>query len=150
VKVTLYLIFSISITGGFAFGHSAETCFHVVYIQHVALSGLTERIWPDKIGKIQTCAHRTGFGLKQSIHPEWSKEKLKLIRSIIKKWTFWFRDWTLTLSVPEPKIMKPFLLPAQKNAEVTNLPTTKNVHSIFYVFIYFCLRKISWRTSHTS
>jgi len=30
---------SISITGGFAFGNSAETCFHVVYIQHVPLKG---------------------------------------------------------------------------------------------------------------
>jgi len=34
--------FSISITSGFAFGNSAETCFHVVYIQHVALKGLRE------------------------------------------------------------------------------------------------------------
>jgi len=31
--------FSISITGGFVFGH-AETCFHVEYIPHVALKGL--------------------------------------------------------------------------------------------------------------
>jgi len=31
--------FSISITGGFAFGHSAETCLHVVYIQHLTLKG---------------------------------------------------------------------------------------------------------------
>jgi len=30
--------FSISITGGFAFG--AETCFHVVYIQYLALKEL--------------------------------------------------------------------------------------------------------------
>jgi len=28
------------ITGGFAFGHSAETCFHIVSIQHAALKGL--------------------------------------------------------------------------------------------------------------
>jgi len=33
--------FSISITGGFAFGHCAKTSFHVVYIQHAVLKGLS-------------------------------------------------------------------------------------------------------------
>jgi len=32
--------FSISITGGFVFGYSAEMCFHVIYVQHAALKGL--------------------------------------------------------------------------------------------------------------
>jgi len=36
--------FLIPITGGFAFGHSAETCLHVVYnLQHAALKELMNK-----------------------------------------------------------------------------------------------------------
>jgi len=34
--------FTISITGGFAFGYSAEACFHVCYVIHPALKGLNK------------------------------------------------------------------------------------------------------------
>jgi len=35
------LAFSLlNFTGGFVFGYSAETCFHVIYVQHAALKGL--------------------------------------------------------------------------------------------------------------
>jgi len=34
---------SILLTCGFAFGHSAGMCFHVVYTPHLALKGLTKK-----------------------------------------------------------------------------------------------------------
>jgi len=41
--------FSFSLTCGFAFRHSARTCFHVVHARHLALNGLKKKDNTDNI-----------------------------------------------------------------------------------------------------